>query len=131
MAVASASKWTCDGCGVSVSRVDGERIPLPDTWTSSAEGRFCLGCRRQRAAEAALEAAPPDTSRDKRATIRRAGLIEFEVRRAPDRTDRTIANACSSSAPAVAAARRRLQLGEGPPAGADRDRSAAHAAQSH
>jgi hypothetical protein len=88
---------------------------------------FCLGCRRQQAAEAALEAAPADTSRDKRATLRRAGLIEFEVRRAPNRTDRTIAQACSSSAVAVAAARRRMQLAEGPPPGTDRDRAQATA----
>jgi hypothetical protein len=130
MAGASARRWSCDGCGVAVSRVDGMPMQLPDTWTTSAEGMFCLGCRRKQAAEAALEAAPANTSRDKRATLRRAGVIEFEVRRAPNRTDRTIAQVCSSSAMAVAAARRRMQLDEGPPPGADRD-WAGRAAKSH
>ncbi len=121
-----ARKWTCAGCGVSASRIDGKRTPLPDSWTSSAEGDFCLSCRRQRAAEAALDAAPEDSGRDARAKLRRAGLIEFEVRRTPDRTDGSIAKACRSSASAVAAARRRLHMREGPPSGSDRNRTAAH-----
>jgi hypothetical protein len=123
----AARKWTCGGCGVSVSRIDGEPAPLPDSWASSAEGDFCLACRRQRAAEAALEAAPSGSGRDARAKLRRSGLIEFEVRRTPDRTDGTIAKACRSSASVVAAARRRLQLREGPPPGSDRDRAVAQA----
>jgi hypothetical protein len=123
----AARKWTCGGCGVSVSRIDGSQAPLPDTWASSTEGDFCLACRRQRAAEAALDAAPTGADRDARAKLRRIGLIEFEVLRTPDRTDGTIAKACRSSAAVVAAARRRLQLSEGPPPGSDRDRTAAHA----
>jgi hypothetical protein len=121
-----ASKWTCGGCGVSVSRIDGSPAPLPDCWVSSAEGDFCLACRRQRAVEAALDAAPSGSGRDVRAKLRRTGLIEFEVRRTPNRTDGTIAKACRTSAAAVAAARRRLQLRDGPPPGSDRDRAAAH-----
>lgn len=104
----SARKWTCEGCGVSASRIDGAASPLPEAWASSAEGEFCLACRRQRAGEAALEAAPEQNDRDARAKLRRTGLIEFEVRRAPDRTDGAIAKACRSSASAVAAARRNL-----------------------
>lgn len=122
----SSRKWTCACCGVSASRLDGSSAPLPDSWASSAEGDFCLTCRRQQAAEAALEAAPSDTDRDARAKLRRAGLIEFEVRRTPERTDGSIAKACRSSAAAVAAARRRLQMHAGPVAGSDRDWSAAH-----
>jgi len=124
---ATARKWVCDGCGVSASRIDGEAAPLPDTWVSSAEGDFCLTCRRQRAVEAAVQAGPGNSDRDTRAKLRRAGLIEFEVRRTPERTDGTIAKACRSSAAAVAAARRRLQLRDGPAPGYDRDRTAAHA----
>jgi hypothetical protein len=101
-------KWTCDGCGVSVSRIDGGPAPLPDSWVRCTEGHFCLTCRRDRAAEAALAAAPGDTDRDARAKLRRTGLIEFEVRRTPDRTDGSIAKACRTSARAVAAARDRL-----------------------
>lgn len=109
-ATATAKKWTCDSCGMSVSRIDGERAALPDTWASSSEGRFCLVCRRERAAAAALEAAPSDSTIDVRARLRRAAVIEFEVRRTPDHTDGAIAKACRTSAAAVAEARRRLRL---------------------
>jgi hypothetical protein len=104
-----ARKWTCDGCAVSASQIDGGSTPLPASWVSSTEGDFCLNCRRQRAAEAALDAAPSGSDRDARTKLRRAGLIEFEVQRAPDRTDGSIAKACRTSASTVAAARRRLQ----------------------
>ncbi len=101
----TAAKWTCDRCGVSVSQIGGERVPLPENWTTAADGQFCLTCRRERAAEAALDAAPEDCSNDARAKLRRAGLVEFEVRRAPDRADNAIAKACRTSASAVIAAR--------------------------
>jgi hypothetical protein len=105
VAVPTALKWTCDRCGVSVSQIGGERVPLPDSWITGAEGHFCLTCRRERAAEAALDAAPADCSNDVRAKVRRSGLLEFEVRRAPDRADNAIAKACHTSASAVARAR--------------------------
>jgi hypothetical protein len=105
--------------------MDGSPAPLPEHWVSSAEGDFCLVCRRRRAVEVALEAAPSDSGRDANAKLRRAGLIEFEVRRTPDRTDGAIAKACRTSASAVAAARRRLQLREGAAPVTDRDRAAA------
>jgi hypothetical protein len=82
---------------------------MPESWITSADGQFCLVCRRERAAEAALDAAPSDSDRDTRAKLRRAGLIEFEVRRAPDHADSVIAKACHSSPAVVAAARRRLE----------------------
>lgn len=104
-----ATKWTCDRCGVSVFRVDGSRTPFPDTWERSKEGTFCLSCRRDRAAQAALEAAP-DSPVEIRAKLRRNALIEFEVRRRPDHGDGAIAKACHSSISAVAAARQRLKL---------------------
>jgi hypothetical protein len=105
VAAATARKWTCDRCGVSASRIDGKHAPLPESWVTSANGLFCLTCRRERAAEAAVEAAPNDCSNDDRAKMRRSGLLEFEVRRAPDRADNTIAKACRTSASAVARAR--------------------------
>src|SRR5664279_2748916 len=108
----TARKWTCGGCGVSASQIDGSLVALPETWVSIKDGDFCLGCRRQRAAEEALEAAPGDSDRDTRAKLRRAGLIEFEVSRAPERADNSIAKACRSSVSAVAAARERLQQRE-------------------
>jgi hypothetical protein len=101
----TACKWTCDRCAVSVSRIDGGEVPLPESWSAAADGRFCLTCRRERAADAALAGAPADCGVDARAKLRRAGLVEFEVRRAPDRADNAIAKACHTSASTVARAR--------------------------
>jgi hypothetical protein len=105
VAAKTAPKWTCSRCGVSVSRIGGEHVPMPESWATASDGNFCLTCRRERAAEAALDAAPADCSSDAKAKVRRAGLVEFEVRRAPDRADNAIARACHTSASAVVAAR--------------------------
>ena len=103
----TALKWTCDRCGVAESRMHGERVPLPDTWVDSAEGCYCLGCRRERAADAALETTA-EGDRGARAKLRRATLIQFEVQRTPDSTNNTIAKACRTTPAAVAAVRRDL-----------------------
>lgn len=108
-----SKKWTCDECGVSISRMDGERVELPENWARSTEGIYCLICRRERAARAALDAAPADSTLEARAKLRRAALIEFEVMRRPEEGDGVIAKTCRSSVSAVASARRRLKL---PPA---------------
>jgi hypothetical protein len=112
---ATAHKWTCSGCGVSTSRSDEAAAPIPESWDSCAEGDFCLGCRRRRVSEAAVESAPEDCNRDKRAKLRRAALLEFEVQRDPDRTNGSIAKACRSSIAAVAAARQKLDAPAPPP----------------
>jgi hypothetical protein len=88
----------------------GEQVGLPETWDRSKEGTYCLICRRERAAEEALQNAPSDCPIDQRAKLRRAALIEFEVKRRPDHGDGAIAKACRSSVSAVAAARQRLDL---------------------
>jgi hypothetical protein len=110
---------------MAAGRIDGRPVPLPGSWERCAEGDFCLSCRRQRAADAAQDAAPTGCSVQDRAKVRRAGLIEFEVRRTPKLADNTIARACGTSASAVAAARKRLHIDEAPPPGSDRDRTAA------
>jgi len=114
-----AKKWTCGGCGVSAGRIDGESVPMPSTWVDTSEGVFCLICRRDRAAEAALDAAPSDSPVAARAKLRRAALIEFEVSRTPDHTDGIIARACRTSVSAVTRARRRLELPDPPPSSAE------------
>lgn len=106
----TAKKWTCDECGVSISHMGGERVELPDTWSSDREGTYCLICRRERAARAALDDAPADSTLEARAKLRRAALIEFEVKRRPEEGDGAIAKTCRSSVSAVSAARRRLKL---------------------
>ncbi|MGD9735854.1 MAG: hypothetical protein AB7V58_09645 [Solirubrobacterales bacterium] len=105
-----AKRWTCNGCGVSVGRIGGEKVELPDSWTSDRHGTYCLICRRERAAQEALEAAPEDSGLEERAKLRRSALIEFEVRRRPGHGDGEIARTCRSSVAAVAAARRRLKI---------------------
>ena len=110
MSTTTAKKWTCDQCGVTVSRAGGEKVELPQSWTSSKEGTFCLLCRRERAAQAALEAAPQDCGLEDRAKLRRAALVEFEVRRRPSHGNGEIAKACRSSVAAVVAARKRLKI---------------------
>ncbi|HVO53207.1 MAG TPA: hypothetical protein VMT37_02230 [Solirubrobacterales bacterium] len=106
----TAKKWTCAECGVTVSRANGERVALPDAWDKSREGTFCLLCRRERAARAALESAPANCGIEEKAKLRRAALIEFEVRRRPNHGNGEIAKACRSSVAAVVAARKRLKL---------------------
>lgn len=93
---------------MSASRIDGQPIAQPDCWENSTEGRFCLVCRRARAGEAALDSAGDDSTPDERMRLRRTGLIEFEVSRAPDQLDRRIANACHTSAATVRTVRRNL-----------------------
>jgi hypothetical protein len=106
----TAKKWICDQCGVSVSRVGGEKVELPGSWATSDEGTYCLLCRRERAAQAALASAPEDCGREDRAKLRRAALVEFEVRRRPNHGNGEIAKACRSSVAAVVAARQRLKI---------------------
>lgn len=110
MSTSTANKWTCDQCGVAVSRAGGEKVALPESWTTSKEGTFCLLCRRERAAQAALDSAPKSAGLEDRAKLRRAALVEFEVRRRPQHGNGEIAKACRSSVAAVVAARKRLKI---------------------
>jgi hypothetical protein len=104
MAVAS-DRWTCAKCAVSVGRIDGGPTRLPASWTESVDGIFCLACSRTRASEAAVATAVGISSGE-RAQIRRRALIEFEIGRDPEASNRTIAHACRTSSAAVAAVRK-------------------------
>ena len=110
-AIPTATKWTCDGCGLIVSQMDGSRTEHPEDWVHADQGLICLLCRRDLAAEEAIASAPGSPI-GVRAELRRAALIEFEVLRNPDHPDGVIARTCRSSAPAVAKARKRLGLAE-------------------
>lgn len=116
---ADAVRWSCARCEVSVGRIDGEPTLLPATWSQLDGEAFCLTCSRARAGEAAMDSAPATSSREERVRLRRTALIEFEIGRAPEAPNRTIAQACRTSGPAVAAVRARL--GESPSTPPDLD----------
>jgi hypothetical protein len=91
-----------------VGRIDGEPIGLPETWTHPDAECFCLSCSRARAGEAAIDLVADTISLEDRARVRRTALIEFEIDRTPEATDRAIANACRTSSGAVSAVRGRV-----------------------
>ncbi len=85
---------------------------LPRNWVRRGGQSYCLSCRRALAAEEGLEAAPEGTPIAKRAQIRNAAVLEFEVTRDPERSAGVIAKACRTSVIAVVKARKRLGLAE-------------------
>jgi hypothetical protein len=100
---------TCDGCAVTVRWMDGAvQSGLPDSWTKTRRGTYCLHCRRSIAAEKAVASAPPDSTREERAKLRHQALVDFEVRRDPERPNGEIAKACRASVSAVIRARERV-----------------------
>lgn len=112
-AIQQTTEWHCSRCKVTARWMDAaERPDLPPSWLRSGNGTFCLACRRALAVEAALEQAPEETSRQGRAKLRTVALLEFEIRRDPERHNAQIAKICRSSIPAVAGTRRRLSIAE-------------------
>jgi hypothetical protein len=105
---AEAVRWSCTRCQVSVGRMDGEPTLLPASWSRSEDQVLCLTCSRAQAGEAAMGSAPAASSREDRVRLRRTALIEFEIDRAPEAPNRTIALACRTSSAAVAAVRDEL-----------------------
>ena len=104
-------QFTCSRCGVKVSWMDGsDQAGMPENWADTADGAFCLVCRRAMAEEVALAEADDEASPEARAKLRKLALVEFELQRDPERADGEIARACRSSVPAVEKARRELKL---------------------
>lgn len=102
--------WTCARCEVTTRWMPGhERPQRPATWVEDHGRLYCLTCQRALAAEAAASGAPADTTAERRAKLRAAALVEFEIRRNPDRSNGEIARAIRSSVAAVLKARRRLE----------------------
>jgi len=89
-----------------------ERRGLPANWTENLRGPVCLHCRRELAADAAVSRL--DLSLKERARLRSSSVIDFEVRRAPDRSNSQIANAVHTSVGAVQKARDRLSVSDAP-----------------
>lgn len=106
---APALDWTCERCEVTASWMAGAAHPvLPSGWVQEGELFYCLGCRRERAGDAALDGIPEDAPVDERQKVRHRARVEFEIRRDPERPDNKIAKACRTSTPAVRKARERL-----------------------
>jgi hypothetical protein len=93
---------------VSVGQIDGHATGLPPNWSHSEESNYCLSCRRALAGETAVESASPGSPPDELARLRRAGVIQFEIGRQPEATDRTIAQACRTSRSVVCRVRDEL-----------------------
>jgi hypothetical protein len=105
----SLPNWTCDRCNVTVRWMAGhERSELPDEWIDDEGQVYCLACRREIAAEAGLAGAPEDTTAKRRAELKAGALVEFELKRDPERPDGEIARALRTSVAAVLRARQRL-----------------------
>jgi hypothetical protein len=106
-------RWTCGKCGVEVRWASSQELRgLPANWTESHRGPVCLHCRRELAADAAVSTL--DLSLKERARLRSSTIIEFEVRRAPDRSNSQIASAVHTSVVAVQKARERLGVAGAP-----------------
>lgn len=105
---AESIRWSCTRCGVSVGQMDGEPTELPASWSRADGEALCLTCSRAQAGEAAMETVPDSVPREDRVRLRRTALIEFEIERAPEAPNATIARACRTSSAAVAAVRDRV-----------------------
>ncbi len=84
-----------------------EQGTLPPNWVEDDGGHYCLACQRERAAEKALDQAG-EVGIEGRAKLRSAAVVEFEIKRDPERTEGEIASAASASVLAVRKARQRL-----------------------
>ena len=106
-----AVDWTCARCAVTVSwMAEVERPALPATWIREGDDLYCLGCRRERAGEAALLGLDAETSAARRQQVESRARIDFEMKRRPERQDSRIAKTCHTSIKAVRQARVRLGL---------------------
>jgi hypothetical protein len=105
------TSWTCAYCEVEVRWVGAhDNRGLPVNWSKEQEGLACLSCRRQLAADGAIDNGTTDLSVQKRAKLRSHALLEFEVTRDPSRSNAEIAGAVHTSVVAVQKARERLGL---------------------
>jgi hypothetical protein len=83
---------------------------FPAHWSKENGLLHCLGCRRDLAAEAALEDTPEDMPLAERVQLKRQGRLDFEIKRDPEAQNGQIAKACGTSAASVAKARERLEI---------------------
>jgi hypothetical protein len=80
----------------------------PAHWAVEGGEVLCLSCRRTLAGESAVDGVDGKSSREEREQVRKNAMIEFELRRVPDRNNAVIARSCRTSPRAVANVRKRL-----------------------
>lgn len=103
--------FVCARCDVTVQWMKGHDAPKsPANWAQKNGEHYCLACRRDLAADAALEKAPEGMSLTDRAKLQSAARIHFEVKRDPTRADGEIAKSCGASIASVGKARKELGL---------------------
>jgi hypothetical protein len=103
------TEWTCSRCNVTATwMADSGGAGRPENWREQDGSLYCLGCRRDVAAEEVVDAIPEGSTAANRADARRRALIEFEIRRMPERANSKIAASCRTSVPAVVKARQRM-----------------------
>ncbi|MGH2954103.1 MAG: hypothetical protein ACRDK9_08805 [Solirubrobacterales bacterium] len=101
-----ADAWLCARCEMTIRWMAGhEPTGPPAGWATEDGETYCLACRRDRAAEAAV---CTDATIEDRAKQRRAALLAFEIERDPERPNGEIARAVRCSVPAVVKARKAL-----------------------
>ena len=106
-----AETWICGRCEVRASWQPGSEGGMPSGWGREDDELLCLGCRRARAGEEAVEAAGTDKA-ESVTRARTAGVIRFEIERDPERSNSVIARVCRTSVPAVTRVRGDLESPE-------------------
>ena len=102
---------TCARCEMTTRWIPSDkREKVPANWIVKNGQSYCLACRRELAVDDALEEMGEDEAPAARAKIRSQAVVEFEIRRDPDRRDGDIARAARCSVMAVSKARKRLGL---------------------
>lgn len=98
-----ARSWTCTRCGMTTSFQAGSKAPKqPEGWAKEKDGWRCLRCRREEVVEA-VSADGGDKAAQRRA------LIEFEILRDPEASDRDVAKRAGCQAPLVAPVRKAMR----------------------
>ncbi len=105
------SERICSRCEMRTRWIASEEAATaPPNWVENGNNAYCLMCRRELAVQDALEEMGPDAPAEGRAKIRSQAVLEFEIRRDPDRRDGEIARAAQCSVMAVSKARKRLGI---------------------
>ena len=100
---------TCARCEMTTTWIPRGKEKVPANWITKNGQAYCLACRRELAVDDALADMGEDAPAV-RAKVRSQAVVEFEIRRDPDRRDGDIARAARCSVMAVSKARKRLGI---------------------